>query len=713
MSIKVALAGNPNTGKTTIFNALTGLNQFVGNWPGVTVEKKEGKYRKDHNITIVDLPGIYSLSPYTLEEVIARNYIIDEKPDGILNIIDGPNLERNLYLTTQLIELNVPTVIVVNMNDVIKKKGDEIKLEVLEKFFGCKAIFVSAINKENIDEAMSLLLKEIKQKNNPSINISYGEKIEGIFNKISTDLTNVYKRPLTRFELIKLFEEDEKAIEALKFNQNQKNIVKEIIDEYKNGKKINNEKVIAEKRWDYIDQNYHNIYFKKDALAITMTEKVDRIVTNRWLALPIFVVVMTIVYYISVTTVGGFVTDWTNEVLFGEIIPPFIENILVSLNVAEWLQSLILNGIVAGVGAVLGFVPQMIVLFIFLALLEGCGYMARIAFIMDRIFRKIGLSGKSFIPMLIGTGCSVPGIMASRTIDKENDRRMTIITTSFLPCSAKLPLIAMISGALFNNAWWVAPSAYFVGILAIIISGLILKKTKVFVGDLSPFVMELPPYYMPDLGSMARVVWERASSFITKAGTVILLSSIVIWLGLSFGVVDGSFTMLEESEINLSLMARFGSFVAPIFKPLGFADWKTTVGVITGLVAKENLITTLGIIYQFEEIDEIGTELFPTLAMSFTTYSAYAYLVFNLICAPCFAAIGAIKREMNNYKWTAFAVAYQTVLAYVMAMIVYQFGAFFAEGTIGIGLFIAIISLILMIYLILRKPVYTKKEIKA
>lgn len=704
MGFKIALAGNPNTGKTTLFNALTGLNQYVGNWPGVTVEKKSGKYRKDRNVIITDLPGIYSLSPYTLEEVIARNYIINEKPDGILNIIDGPNLERNLYLTTQLLELNIPMVIVVNMHDIITKKGDHIELEKIKALFDCDALYVSAINKENTDQAINLLLENIKHKKVANNYVKYEDKVEALLNEINTKIV-IEDNNLKRFNTIKLFEKDADTLKKLELSSVQLGVLDSIINKLDD----NAEALIAQGRWNYIDEHIAEIYIKNKNKNISLTEKIDKIVTNRYLALPLFAIIMTLVYYISIKGLGGQATEWTNEVLFKEIIPPAIEGFLESIKVAPWLSSLILDGIVNGVGAVLGFVPQIIVLFIFLALLEGCGYMARIAFIMDRIFRKLGLSGKSFIPMLIGTGCSVPGIMASRTIDKENDRRMTIITTSFMPCSAKLPIIAMISGALFNDAWWVAPSAYFLGILAIIISGLMLKKTKMFEGDLSPFVMELPPYYMPSFGSVVRVVWERAASFITKAGTVILLSSIVIWFGTSFGIVEGSITMLEQMDIDKSFMAVMGNVIAPIFKPLGFGDWKSSIGVVTGLVAKENLITTLGIIYGYAELSENGEELYTTIAANYTVYAAYAYLAFNLICAPCFAAMGAIKREMNNFKWTVFAIVYQCVLAYVFALIIFQFGRFLATGHIGLGFILALVLLLAMIYLMLRKNTSTKK----
>lgn len=694
MGVRIALAGNPNSGKTTLFNALTGSNQFVGNWPGVTVEKKEGKLRDNKDVTVMDLPGIYSLSPYTLEEVVARNYLITERPDVILNIVDGTNLERNLYLTTQLMELGIPVVMAINMMDVVKKSGDQINTKELSEKLGCEIVSISALKGEGVKEAVAKAVKLAEKKASAPVH-EFAAEVESVLDEIETVLTNVPEEQ-KRFYAIKLFERDDKIQEQLKQAPDVENIVAAAEKAFDDDA----ESIITNERYAYISSVIGDCLKKANKEKLTTSDKIDRVVTNRWLALPIFAVVMWIVYYVSVTTVGTFVTDWTNDVLFGEIIPPAIESFLVSINCADWLQGLILDGIVAGVGAVLGFVPQMLVLFIFLAFLESCGYMARIAFIMDRIFRKFGLSGKSFIPMLIGTGCGVPGIMASRTIENERDRRMTIMTTTFIPCGAKLPIIALIAGALFDGASWVAPSAYFVGIAAIICSGIILKKTKMFAGDPAPFVMELPAYHLPTVGNVLRSMWERGWSFIKKAGTIILLSTIFVWFTSNFGIVDGHFGMVDD--LSQGFLANIGKIFAWIFIPLGWGDWKAAVAAITGLVAKENVVGTFGILYGFAEVAEDGSEIWGTLAASMTTIAAYSFLVFNLLCAPCFAAIGAIKREMNSAKWTWFAIGYQCVFAYAVSLCIYQFGSLFTGGGVGIGTIAAVLVVIGFLYLLFR-----------
>ncbi len=701
MEINIALAGNPNSGKTTLFNVLTGSNQFVGNWPGVTVEKKEGKYKEDKEIKITDLPGIYSLSPYTLEEVVSRKYLLNEKVDVILNIIDGSNLERNLYLTTQLLELGIPVVVAVNMLDVIEKRGDKIDYKRLSKELRCDVVPISALRNKGIDE----LMKKVKSAANSSYSVKsiYNKQIGDVLNQLEEFLPSNIDSSKKLFYSVKLFERDEKIIASLNTKIDDESIIAKLEKELDD----DSESIITDARYSYISTIIKDCYKKANRESLTTSDKIDKIVTNRILALPIFALVMFIVYYVSVTTVGTIVTDWTNDVLFGEIIPPAIESFLEAVNCAGWLQSLILDGIVAGVGAVLGFVPQMLVLFAFLAILEDCGYMARVAFIMDRIFRKFGLSGKSFIPMLIGSGCGVPGIMASRTIESDRDRKMTIMTTTFIPCGAKLPIIALIAGALFDGASWVAPSAYFLGVFAIVISGIILKKTKLFIGDPAPFVMEMPAYHAPRVVNVLRSMWERGFSFIKKAGTVILLSTIVIWFLQSFGVQAGSFGMVDD--INDSLLSTLGKVIAWIFTPLGWGEWKAAVASITGLVAKENVVATFGQLYGFAEVAEDGLEIWGTLAASFTTISAYSFLAFNLLCAPCFAAIGAIKREMNNGKWTAFAITYQCVFAYVIALIIYQIGNLIVNGTFGFGTVVAILLIIGLIYLLVRKPKVSDK----
>jgi ferrous iron transporter FeoB len=716
MSIKIALAGNPNSGKTTLFNDLTGSNQFVGNWPGVTVEKKEGKLKGNKDVIIMDLPGIYSLSPYTLEEVVARNYLIGERPDVILNIVDGTNLERNLYLSTQLLELGIPVVMAVNMMDVVQKSGDEIDFAKLSKDLGCEVVEISALKGNGTQLAAEAAVKAARTQQGKVAVHRFGKEVEATITEIESQLDASIKAEQKRFFAIKLFERDDK-IEA---QMTQKPDVESIIEKTESAMDDDAESIITNERYEYISSIIKDSYVKKNKGQMTISDKIDSIVTNRILALPIFAIVMILVYYVSVSTVGTWGTDWVNENLFAEgwsffglidfpSIPDAIGGFLEAINCAEWLHGLIVDGIVAGVGAVLGFVPQMLVLFIFLAFLEACGYMARVAFIMDRIFRKFGLSGKSFIPMLIGTGCSVPGIMASRTIENDRDRKMTIMTTTFIPCGAKLPIIALIAGALFDGAWWVAPSAYFLGAAAVVISGIILKKTKMFAGDPAPFVMELPAYHMPTFKNVMKSMWERGWSFIKKAGTIILLASIVIWFLQSVGFVDGGIGMVEDLEE--SFLAGIGRAVAWIFIPLGWGEWKATVATFTGLVAKEAVVGTFGVLYGMGEVAENGDEIWGSLGGDFSTVAAYSFLVFNLLCAPCFAAIGAIKREMNNGKWTWFAIGYQTIFAYLVALCVYQVGSLFTGGGFGIGTIVAIVVLIGFLYMLFRpyKPSKTLK----
>ena len=681
MSVKIALAGNPNCGKTTLFNALTGSNQFVGNWPGVTVEKKEGKLKGHKDVVITDLPGIYSLSPYTLEEVVARNYILQEKPDAIINIVDGTNIERNLYLTTQILELGIPVIMAVNMMDIVEKNGDTIHIDKLKKKLGCEVVTISALKGTGITEAANKAVSIAQSHRKVTPVHEFCDKAEEIIGAVENKLTGVVPEEQKRFFAIKLLERDDKIIEQMNTSVNVSAEIKEMEDEFDD----DTESIITNERYVYISSIIGQCVTKARKDKLSTSDKIDRIVTNRWLALPIFAVVMFIVYFVSVTTVGAFVTDWTNEVLFGEIIPPAIESGLNAIGCAAWLQGLILDGIVAGVGAVLGFVPQMLVLFAFLAFLESCGYMARVAFIMDRIFRKFGLSGKSFIPMLIGSGCGVPGVMASRTIENDRDRKMTIMTTTFVPCGAKLPIIAMIAGAFFGNSGWVSTSCYFVGIAAIICSGIILKKTKMFAGDPAPFVMELPAYHWPTVSNILRSMWERGWSFIKKAGTIILLSTIILWFLMSFGWEGGSFGMVEE--LNESILSKIGTAIAWIFAPLGWTKagegWKMAVAAVTGLIAKENVVATFGMLYGFAEVAENGAEIWGNLAAAMTPIAAYGFLVFNLLCAPCFAAMGAIKREMNNTKWFFFAIGYQCGLAYIVSLCIYQIGTLVTGGGFG------------------------------
>lgn len=809
MAITIALAGNPNSGKTTLFNALTGSNQFVGNWPGVTVEKKEGRLKNDKNVTVTDLPGIYSLSPYTLEEVVARSYLIEERPDVILNIVDGTNIERNLYLTTQLMELGIPLVMAVNMMDVVKKNGDVIKLEALTKSLGCEVVEISALKGTGVAAAAERAVRAAEKGAATPIH-RFDERVEAAFREIEGRLDGSVSEEQRRFYAIKLFERDSRIAEMMKGTAPQ---VEDVVVDTEKAFDDDSESIITSERYAYITSIIKGCYLKKSRKELSTSDKIDRVVTNRWAALPIFAVIMFLVYFVSVTTVGTWATDWANDGVFGDGwhllgigssayekvaeeydmastkvdayieaageagidvtalretlgeeepdasivesfeaaaaalnlkataefmddetgevaerlpvalsdfreamqvaepdpaaygvwvpgIPGLVERGLEALGTAEWLNGLILDGIVAGVGAVLGFVPQMLILFLFLAFLEACGYMARIAFIMDRLFRKFGLSGKSFIPMLIGTGCGVPGIMASRTIENDRDRKMTIMTTTFIPCGAKLPIIALIAGALFGGAWWVAPSAYFVGIAAIICSGIILKKTKMFAGDPAPFVMELPAYHLPTVGNVLRSMWERGWSFIKKAGTIILLATIFVWFTSSFGFTDGGFGMVEMDD---SILAAIGGAIAWLFAPLGWGNWQAAVAAFTGLIAKENVVGTFGVLYGgFDEVAENGWQIWVNMREAFTGLSAYSFLVFNLLCAPCFAAIGAIRREMNSAKWTWFAIGYQCVFAYAVSLCIYQLGVLFTGGGFGIGTVMAILLVALFLFLLFR-----------
>lgn len=693
MSIQVALAGNPNCGKTTLFNGLTGATQYVGNWPGVTVEKKEGKYKEDKDIKITDLPGIYSLSPYTLEEVVSREFLLNGNVDVVLNIIDGSNLERNLFLTTQILELGIPTVVAINMLDVIEKRKDTIDYKKLSKELGCPVLPISALKNTGIKELMAEV-KKVANTQCKAKNI-YAGKVLNALNTIETSLPSSIEASRRFFYAVKLFERDDKIEAAIKSKADA-----DVIETVEKSMDDDSESIITDARYTYITSVIKDCYKKGSKEVLTTSDKIDRIVTNRVLALPIFALVMWFVYYISVTTVGTIVTDWTNDILFGEIIPPAVDSFLTSIQCADWLHGLIVDGIIGGVGAVIGFVPQMLVLFFFLAILEDCGYMARVAFIMDRIFRKFGLSGKSFIPMLIGTGCGVPAVMASRTIESDRDRKMTIMTTTFIPCGAKMPIIGLIAGAIFHGASWVAPSAYFVGMAAVIISGIMLKKTKLFAGDPAPFVMEMPAYHTPRAVNVLRSMWERGSSFIKKAGTIILLSTIVLWFLQGFGWEKGAFGMVDD--IDHSILSSIGQTFAWIFSPLGWGDWKAAVASATGLIAKENVVATFGQLYGFAEVAEEGNEFWGQLSASFTPLAAYSFMVFNLLCAPCFAAMGAIKREMNNTKWFWIAIGYQCGFAYVCSLIVYQLGSLFNGGSFGFGTIVGFILLIGLIYLLVR-----------
>ena len=785
--IKIALAGNPNSGKTTLFNALTGSNQFVGNWPGVTVEKKEGKLKKHDDVTIMDLPGIYSLSPYTLEEVVARNYLIEQRPDAILNIIDGTNLERNLYLTTQLTELGIPVVIAINMMDVVRKNGDKINVAELSRELGCKIVEISALKGDGVMEAAEAAIEAAKSTKTVPMH-TFSGPVEHAIAHIEEAAVHGLPEEQQRWYAIKIFERDDKVLAKLNIPAETMAHIETDIKAAEKELDDDAESIITNERYVYIAEIIKACYKKKNAGQLSASDKIDRVVTNRWLGLPIFALVMFIVYYLSMVTVGSAATDWANDGLFGdgwhlfgigsaeynevaeeygdaslivdgyeayieengalaadgtftydvedeetlavetetatmadyekakatlaEIgeepdpanygvwvpgIPVLVGNLLESAGASEWLSGLILDGIVAGVGAVLGFVPQMLVLFLLLAFLEACGYMARIAFVLDRVFRKFGLSGKSFIPMLIGTGCGIPGVMASRTIENERDRRMTIMTTTFIPCGAKVPFIAMIAGAIFGGSAWVSTSAYFIGMAAIIISGIMLKKTKMFAGDPAPFVMELPAYHWPTLGNVLRSMWERGWSFIKKAGTIILLSTIFVWFTSYFGWVDGTFQMLSDEQIDCSILAKIGNAIAWIFAPLGWGNWQAVVASITGLVAKENIVGTLGVLYGGGD-----GSVYDAMAAAFTGITAYSFLVFNLLCAPCFAAIGAIKREMNNRKWTWFAIGYQCGFAYVIALMINQFGGLFTGSANILGVIVAVALLAGMIYMLVR-----------
>ncbi|MEY8516422.1 ferrous iron transport protein B [Lachnospiraceae bacterium 29-84] len=711
MSVKIALAGNPNCGKTTLFNALTGSNQFVGNWPGVTVEKKEGKLKGDKDVTLTDLPGVYSLSPYTLEEVVAREYLIEERPDAILNIVDGTNLERNLYLSTQLMELGIPVLMAVNMMDVVQKDGGKIHSKKLEEKLGCPVVEISALKGTGIKEAADQVVQLARTGRSNRTVHEFSPVVEQALRSVEEKIGREIPQGQKRFFAVKLLEKDEKIVAKM---QHAPEVIEEIAaleEEFDDDA----ESILTNERYLYISSVIQECCIRKHVGKASVSDRIDKIVTDRILALPIFAVVMALVYYVSVTTVGTWATDWVNDGVFGEgwrlfgleslgipSIPQLFTNGLEAVGCAGWLQSLVVDGMVAGVGAVLGFVPQMLVLFMFLAFLEGCGYMARVAFIMDRIFRKFGLSGKSFIPMLIGTGCGVPGIMASRTIENDRDRKMTIITTTFIPCGAKLPIIALVAGAFFGNAWWVSWSAFFVGIAAVICSGILLKKTQRFAGEPAPFVMELPAYHMPTVGNVLRSMWERGWSFIKKAGTVILLSTIFVWFTTYFGWVDGNFGMLDDMEIDHSILASIGNLFAWLFAPLGWGDWKSTVAAVTGLVAKENVVGTFGILFGFAEVAEDGTEIWGMLAGHMTAVAAYSFLVFNLLCAPCFAAMGAIKREMNNIRWFWFAIGYQCALAYATALCIYQLGTWVTTGVFGIWTVVALILAAGFFYLLLR-----------
>ena len=703
MELKIALAGNPNCGKTTLFNALTGSNQFVGNWPGVTVEKKEGKLKKHTDVTITDLPGIYSLSPYTLEEVVARNYLIHERPDAILNILDGTNLERNLYLTTQLTELGIPVVIAINMMDIVRKNGDKIDIQELSKALGCKVVEISALKGDGIMEAAKAATEAAMNGKTVPMH-TFSGPVEHAIAHIEEAAVHHLPEEQQRWYAIKLFERDSKILEQLKLPEDVTAHIEADIQAAEEELDDDAESIITNERYVYIGEVMKCCYRKKNRGALSTSDRIDRVVTNRILALPIFAVAMFLVYWIAMGPFGSFLTDWTNDVLGTEWLVEIPRTALEGWGVNAVLVGLVCDGILAGVGAVLGFVPQMLVLFFLLALLEDCGYMARIAFIMDRIFRKFGLSGKSFIPMLIGTGCGVPGVMASRTIENERDRRMTIMTTCFIPCGAKMPIIGLIAGALFGGSGLVAVSAYFIGVAAIIISGIILKKTRPFSGDPAPFVMELPAYHAPTAGNVLRSTWERGWSFIRKAGTIILLSSVVLWFLQGFGWENGAFGMVED--MNNSVLAALGGIIAFIFAPLGFGNWKAAVATITGLIAKENVVATFGILYNFAgELAENGDEIWALLAIDYTRLSAYSFMIFNLLCAPCFAAMGAIRREMNNARWTCFAIGYMCVFAYIVSLIVYQIGLLFT-GVITGWTVVALVLLGCILYLLVRKNPY-------
>ena len=715
MSIKIALAGNPNCGKTTLFNDLTGSNQYVGNWPGVTVEKKEGRLKGQKDVVIQDLPGIYSLSPYTLEEVVARGYLVNEKPDAILNIIDGTNIERNLYLTTQLIELGIPVVMAVNMIDLVRKNGDKIDLKKLSAELGCQAVEISALKGEGSMKAAEMAVAAAKSGKAGELPHVFTGSVEHAIAHIEESIQGKVDDRFLRWYAVKLFERDDKVQQELKLDKALVDHIDQHIADCEKEMDDDAESIITNQRYAYINTVVEKAVRKKARVEhLTVSDKIDQVVTNRIFALPIFALIMFLMYALSMGTsiadggisIGSFATDWTNDVLFGEIVPNALGGFLESVGVADWLYGLIMDGIVAGVGAVLGFVPQMLVLFFMLSILEDVGYMARVAFIMDRIFRKFGLSGKSFIPMLVGTGCGVPGVMASRTIENERDRRMTIMTTCFIPCGAKMPIIGLFAGALFGGSSLVAVSAYFIGFAAIIISGIILKKTKLFAGDPAPFVMELPAYHVPAWGNVLRATWERGWSFIKRAGTVILASTIVLWFLQGFGFEDGVFGMVEDQDN--SILAAVASAIAWIFAPQGFGNWRATVASISGLIAKENVVGTLGVLYHFGgELSENGDEIWGEVANDYTAISAYSFMIFNLLCAPCFAAMGAIKREMNNGKWTAIAIGYMCLLAYCASLVVYQIGGLIT-GEVGFNIFtiVAVAIIVFTIYMLVRPNKY-------
>ena len=714
MAIKIALAGNPNCGKTTLFNDLTGSNQYVGNWPGVTVEKKEGRLKGHNDVVIQDLPGIYSLSPYTLEEVVARGYLVGEKPDAILNIIDGTNIERNLYLTTQLIELGIPVVMAVNMIDLVRKNGDKIDLKRLSQELGCRAIEISALKGEGSRQAAELAVQAAKEGKVGELPHVFTGSVEHAIAHIEESIQGKVEPRFLRWYAVKLFERDDKVQAELGLDPELLRHIDEHVADCEKEMDDDAESIITNQRYAYINTVVSRSVKKKARTEhLTLSDKIDRVVTNRILALPIFAVIMAAIYAIAMgglpVSIGTMATDWTNDVLFGEIVPPAVEGFLTSIGCADWLVGLINDGIVAGVGAVLGFVPQMLVLFLLLSIMEDIGYMARVAFIMDRIFRKFGLSGKSFIPMLVGTGCGVPGVMASRTIENERDRRMTIMTTCFIPCSAKMPIIGLFAGALFGGSGLVATSAYFIGMAAIIVSGIMLKKTKLFAGDPAPFVMELPAYHVPAWGNVLRATWERGWSFIKRAGTVILASTIILWFLQGFGFTESGFGMVEDN--NTSLLASIGGLVSWIFAPLGFGTWQATVATVTGLIAKENVVGTFGVLYGFAEVAENGDEIWVNIARDFTMLSAYSFMIFNLLCAPCFAAMGAIKREMNNPKWTAIAIGYMCLLAYCTSLVVYQLGGL-ATGEVGFNFFtlVAVALVALAVWLLVRPNRYEKEQ---
>ena len=707
MTSKIALAGNPNCGKTTLFNALTGSNQYVGNWPGVTVEKKEGHLKGNKDVVIQDLPGIYSLSPYTLEEVVARSYLVNERPDAILNIVDGTNIERNLYLTTQLIELGIPVVVAVNMIDLVRKNGDKIDLKRLGETLGCDVVEMSALKNEGGIEAAQRAVQAAKAaKKEQELPHVFTGSVEHAIAHIEESIAGKVDPGTLRWYAIKVFERDDKVMEELNLDPALKDHLELHIRDCEKELDDDAESIITNQRYAYIHKAVEKSVKKASSLhSLSASDKIDKIVTNRILALPIFVAAMFVVYWVAMGPFGTFLTDWTNDVLGGAWLTEGSRSLLESWGTADWLTGLVADGIVAGVGAVLGFVPQMLVLFFMLSILEDIGYMARVAFIMDRIFRKFGLSGKSFIPMLIGSGCGVPGVMASRTIENERDRRMTVMTTTFVPCGAKMPIVGMFAGALFGGSGLVAVSAYFVGIAAIIVSGIILKKTRMFAGDPAPFVMELPAYHVPAAANVFRATWERGWSFIKRAGTIILASSIVLWFLQGFGVVDGVFTMVEDN--NSSLLAAVGSAVCVIFAPLGFGDWQSTVAVVTGLIAKENVVSTFGVLFGVgAEVAEDDPSLWTAVAGHYTALTAYSFMIFNLLCAPCFAAMGAIKREMNNWKWTLGAIGYMCGLAYVVSLIVYQIGSLFVGGTFGVGTVVALIAIAAILFLLFRKNQY-------